>query len=100
MSNHTPTTAEVCFRYAEFPYVSQIKDEPGDPAEFYRWLAKHDAEVSAKVRAEQAAIIEAAREYCAQHPWMDIEPERVLKILSSTPTTSTTPVSKTRKEQN
>ena len=43
MAKFTPTTDIVRFRYSEFPYVSQIKDEPGDPAEFDRWLAKHDA---------------------------------------------------------
>lgn len=52
MTDHTPTTAEVRFRYTEFPYVSQIEDEPGDPAEFNRWLAKHDAELTTKASAK------------------------------------------------
>ena len=39
MSKYTPSTAEVRFRYTEYPYVAQIKDVPGDPDEFDRWLA-------------------------------------------------------------
>ena len=67
-SEFTPTTDEVRFRYAEFPYVSQIEDEPGDPAEFDRWLAEHDAGVRKATLAGTIAIAEKHvmyAEHCA-----------------------------------
>ena len=56
MAEFTPTIDEVRFRYAEFPYVSQIEDEPGDPAEFDRWLSAHDA-ATRTAALEEAAVI-------------------------------------------
>ena len=68
MAEFTPTTDIVRSRYTEFPYVSQIKDEPGDPAEFDRWLAKHDAKVRKATLAGAAAVAEKHvmyAEHCA-----------------------------------
>ena len=45
----TPTTEEVCFRYVEHPYLTD-DGEPADSAEFYRWLAEHDAATIADSR--------------------------------------------------
>jgi len=66
MKKFTPTTDDVRLRYTEYPYVAQIEDEPGDGAEFDRWISAHDAEVIAKGRAEQReadAVIAETRDF-------------------------------------
>jgi len=40
---YTPNTADVAFRYEEFPYVT-CEGEPADPGEFKRWLQSVKAE--------------------------------------------------------
>lgn len=49
MSDYTPTTEDVRYRYIDY------REKEGDytPGEFAWWLAAHDAEVRASVLAEQ-----------------------------------------------
>ena len=65
MSDYTPTTEQVRDHWG-----AGGASEEG----FDRWLAQHDAEVEAKVRAQIAADIQAARDLAAARldasdPW-------------------------------
>ena len=57
MSDYTPTTEEVRIKYR----LSSGR-QPGDFAEFDRWLAAHDAEVRAEWGAEQGDYYEGFEE--------------------------------------
>ena len=108
MSDYTPDTEGVLEAWVWQRYEEGYHGPcPNDPAEFYRWLAEHDAEV----QAPQTAVIEAVRnaldlfegaefDILNGRPYLDAEEEKSSAIRRiRTAITITTPVSETRKEQ-
>jgi len=57
--DHTPSTDDVRLAYANH-YAATIEYHEEGFAEFNRWLAAHDAELTEKVRAEMADSLRQA----------------------------------------
>lgn len=92
MSDYTPTTDEVRYKYVEYD-MSHTDDCTECPAEFDRWLAAHDAETEldaltaaellmkqreAEIRADerekaaqQVAALEPTQDYGFMRVWRD-----------------------------